>query len=299
MIFEGIITALITPFKNNKIDYDSLKNLINKQIESKIDGIIIGGSTGEGGSLSDEEYYELIKKSTLFADKKISVIAGISSSNTMFTKNKIEKLSSMNIDGLMCTAPHYVRPEQDGIIKHYQEINFISKFPIMAYTHPIRTACDFSDETLIEISKLDKIIALKDASSDIAKPLRFFSNISDQSVNSNFKFLTGDDINILAYNANGGSGCVSVFSNIFPKILKNIHDIAKTDMNKSLEIHRNIIPFLSELFTKSNPIGIKYALSRIGLCKNELRLPLMSSYSQGYKKIDKQIEFLTGLENEL
>ncbi|MFK7974243.1 MAG: 4-hydroxy-tetrahydrodipicolinate synthase [Rickettsiaceae bacterium] len=295
MMFQGTITALITPFKNNKIDFSHLKKLVEYQIAAGIDGIVVGGSTGEGSSLLESEYYELISTAINYANGKIPIIAGVTGVHTVHVCRQIQLLTTMNISGIMCTAPHYIRPEQEGLYQHFKAIHDASSVPIMIYTHPGRTGCDMSDDVIIKLSKLPQIIAVKDASNDIEKPLRILPHVS-----KNFHFLTGDDSNTLAYLANGGVGCISVISNIVPKIAKRITTCCHSlswDQARSLQI--SLMPILLAMRSESNPIGIKYAASLMGFCNNELRLPLTPACIDIMQKISPMIENLNKLENNV
>lgn len=291
MEFKGIITALITPFKGDKIDFPTLKAILERQVAGRVDGIIVAGSTGEGSSLSESEYYELIEKSVQFSDGRTPIIVGVNAVSTFEAINKVVKLSDLGIDGLMCTAPHYIRPEQDGLIMHYAAINDVSKLPIMMYIHPARTGCDFTDETLIEIAKLKKIVAVKDASSDLGKPLRILPKVEG------FNMLTGDDPSILAYNANGGSGCVSVVANVFPKLCKKIDNLWRSgSINDALKIQQKLSPLFSAISTESNPIGIKCAATHMNLCRDEIRLPLTKARNANDARIKIALENLISME---
>ncbi|RTK92446.1 MAG: 4-hydroxy-tetrahydrodipicolinate synthase [Rickettsiales bacterium] len=295
MIYQGIITALITPFKDNKIDYLSLENLINNQIKAEINSILIGGSTGEGSSFSEEEYYELLSMALKFADNKIKIIANLKGLDTNFDLKRIKQLSNLNLSGLMCTMPPYVKPEQKGICQHFKALNDASNLPIMIYIHPSRTGVDISDNTLLELSKLDKITAVKDCSNDLEKPIRLAPIIRE-----GFAFLTGDDSSTLAYSANGGMGCVSVLSNILPKIVKKIYQYCQSnDFHKALKLQQKILPLINAIFLESNPIGVKCAANIMQLCTNELRLPLTSSNSETESKIKNTIKEAIKLEQNV
>lgn len=296
MIYKGVFTAVATPFdQNDRVDYLALKKQLSKQIEAKVSGVVIAGSTGEGSSIEDHEYLELIEKSAEIIQKKIPVIAGVVGVSTNSVVKKIKILSSMNIDGIMCTVPHYIRPEQDGLYEHFKFISKSSKFPLMIYLHPGRTGVNMSDDLIIKLSTLEKISAVKDCSSDIEKPLRLYNKI-----NSPLTFLTGDDIKNLAYSANGGVGCVSVIANIVPKLCMRINSLLiDGDLNLAKELHRKLSPLLAAIFSESNPIGIKFALSHLGYCDNRLILPLTSAREETQKKISSLLPDVMKLEENV
>jgi len=296
MIFKGLLTALITPLdEKDNIDFTTLQPLVERQIASGVDGLVIAGSTGEGSSLSDEEYYELIKTVIDCSKGRIPVIAGIVGVSTASVCEKVSILSNMEIDGLMCTAPHYIRPEQEGLYQHFEAINNASTLPIMIYLHPGRTGCDMSDNTILRLSALDKIVASKDCSNDIEKPLRLLPQLS-----STFVFLTGDDNRFLAYSAHGGVGCVSVIANIFPKICKKIESsLSSGELIKARELQQKLMPFMSALFSESNPIGVKCAAHELKLCSDQIRLPLTKARDDTRRKINELMLSLVDLEKDV
>jgi 4-hydroxy-tetrahydrodipicolinate synthase len=284
-IFKGVLTALITPLKNNLIDFSSLKKLIDLQINAGIDGIVIGGSTGEGNSLSDEEYNSLVKFAVSYSDGRIPIIASISTTSTQSAVKKIKDIelfdSKPAISGLMCTVPHYIRPTQQGVIDHFSHIHDTTDLPIMIYIHPGRTGIDLEDETIIQLTKFKRIIAIKDAGNDINRPLRLLANIPDA-----FNMLTGNDENVIAYASHGGRGCVSVISNLFPNQAKQIQNfLTAGKFNEALEVQKKLLPLYETIFSEPNPIGIKHAASIMGLCDDEIRLPLTKALSSTKKVI--------------
>ena len=268
-MFEGIITALITPFKNGAIDIETLQPLIEKQTQAGIKSIVVGGSTGEGSSLSDEEYYFLIKEAKRIASGRINIIAGMTSVSTIHACEKAKKLNTL-ADGLMCTLPHYIKPEQHGVEQHFKALDEISKLPIILYLNPGRTGLNLTDQTLTRLASLSNIKALKDASGDMERPLRL--SVLRQK---GFKFLVGDDSAFLAYSANGGCGCVSVISNVLPSFMTNIHTkCISGQFSQARALMEQAISIINTVGIESNPIGIKYLAHRLGLLSSEIRLPL-------------------------
>lgn len=286
-IYKGIITALITPFKDDLLDYESLEKLIEHQIKAKINGIVVGGSTGEGTSLCKEDYYSLVHFCIKTTKGRVPIIAGITAVSTSVAIEKVSQLCNIGIQGIMCTAPHYIKPTQKGLIEHFIKVHDISTVPIMLYAHPGRTGVDFNDETITKLSELKKIQALKDAGSDIDRPLRLSSKLKK------FSFLTGNDSNMLAYNAHGGQGCVSVVSNIIPEYSLNIQkEWQMGNTYNALELQQKIIPLYEALLAEGNPIGIKYATSLLGLCRNEVKSPLIIATDSNMHKIKDALRSL-------
>lgn len=292
-IFDSTITALITPFSKGKIDFQSLESLIERQVDSGINGIVIGGSTGEGSSLTGDQYFELVKIASEYAGNKINIFAGITAISTNEALTKLDKLLSLDLDGVMCTAPQYIKPEQEGLFQHFKLIHDATNLPLMLYIHPGRTACDFSDDTIFRIMKLERFVAIKDATSDLEKPLRILPK-------SDINMLTGNDSAVLSYYANGGSGCVSVIANIFPRLCKQIDNTWKDgQVGKALVIQRELTPLYTAIFAESNPIGVKYAAYKLGLCSEEILLPLTFASKEARSKIDIELERLKDLEKNV
>ena len=269
-LFSGLITALITPFKNYAIDFASLDKLINHQIEGDIKSIVVAGSTGEAPTLSMEEYVSLVKATIESSQGKLNVIAGCSSSST---KNSVEmavEAEKLGAAGLMCSPPPYNKPTQGGIYEHFKMIHDNTNIPIMLYAAPGRTGVDFTDDTIMSLAELPRITAIKDCGGDLERPLRIMRKLGDK-----VSVLSGDDPITLSYNAQGAKGLVSPISNLFPKAIKQVQDLwANGNHAKALELQIQLLPLYQALFSETNPIAIKYAASLLGLCEAELRLPL-------------------------
>lgn len=284
-IFKGLLTAIITPFKDGRIDFLSLEKILEFQIENAVDGIIIAGSTGEGSSLTIDEYSALLQAAVDITKKRLPIIAGCGSSNTNFARNLLLECSKTNVDGIMGTTPPYVKPSQEGIYQHFKILHDECDLPIMLYSVPSRTGIDFKDETIIRLADLPRIIALKDASTDLERPLRLKNKLK-----SNFNFLAGNDELSLAYNAQGGCGCVSVVANISPNLCIAMQEHwRKGNIKSAIKIHQQLLPLYKALFIEGNPAGVKYALHYLGLSLGEIRLPLVEVSSQTKAIIEEAI----------
>lgn len=288
-IFSGVLTAVITPFKDNKIDFNALKNILQCQIDSNIDGVVLCGSTGEGLVLTLEEYTELLTKSIQFINKRIKVIVGCCSSSTDYAIKLAVIASNLGCDGIMVTVPPYVKPTKEGIYKHFELIHdSVLNIPIMIYNIPSRTGINLTDDIIIKLSELKNIIAIKDAVNDFERPIRVKQKIKDH-----FNFLTGDDQMMIGYIASGGSGVVSVASNVLPKVIKKIQVLCNnSNFKDALELQNQVYPLYSALFIESNPIPVKYIMNLLGFCSNELRLPLTSVSLESQEYIDNVIKNL-------
>ena len=218
-LFKGLITAIVTPFEGDEIDFASLEKILEYQIANQVRAIVVAGSTGEGTSLNIEEYKSLLKAAVEFTQKRISVIAGCCSTDTRIAIEMAQAAEQIGVEGLLCTVPPYTKPSQEGLYAHFKLIHDTVNLPIMLYSVPSRTAVDLTDDTIIKLSKLPRILALKDADRDLERPLRLRSRLKD-----NFNLLSGNDEIVLSYNAQGGVGCVSVASNIAPRLCKELQD---------------------------------------------------------------------------
>jgi len=282
--FRGLLTALVTPFNNNKIDYQALEILIKRQLDAKVDGIVIAGSTGEGSALSRNEYKELLEFAIGHVNNKIPVIAGANDFSTEKSLELVLIAQNVGADAVMCVTPPYSKPNQRGLIAHYQYIHDNSNIPIILYSVPSRCVIDFSDNTLIELSKLERIVAFKDAGTDITRPLR----LKERGIK--LDLLSGDDITAVAFNMHGGVGCISVASNIHPEICKKIQDACKDRLYENAEkINKDLVDLYDLLFIESNPAPTKYLLHKLKLCSEELRLPLCALHSDNKKMLEGYI----------
>ncbi|WP_417904642.1 4-hydroxy-tetrahydrodipicolinate synthase [Candidatus Tisiphia endosymbiont of Micropterix aruncella] len=287
-IFKGLITAIITPFKDNKLDFVSLEKILNYQIDNKVDGVVIAGSTGEGSSLSLQEYQSLLEMAVEITKNRTQVIAGCCAITTSIAIDMIKICTKIPVDGLMCSIPSYVKPMQEGIYLHFEAIHNVSNLPIMLYSVPSRTVVDFSYDTIVRLSKLPRIVAFKDAGTDLERPLR----IKD-AVSKDFNLLCGNDGIALSYNVHSGVGCVSVASNIAPSLCKKLQDNCYAgNYKEALRIEQQLLPLYKALFVETNPIPVKYAAARLGLCANELRLPLTSVSKATEEKINKAMDYV-------
>ncbi len=287
-IFQGLITAIITPFRDDKLDFISLEKVLNHQIDNKVDGVVIAGSTGEGLSLNLQEYQSLLQVAVEITKNRIQVIAGCSAITTSMAIDMVKISTKIPVCGFMCSIPSYIKPTQEGIYLHFKAIHNTSNLPIMLYSVPSRTLVDFSDDVIVKLSRLPRIIALKDAGNDLERPLRIKA-ITD----SDFNLLCGNDEMALFYNLQSGVGWVSVASNIVPSLCKKLHDDCRDgNYKEALYIQQKLLPLYKSLFAEANPIPVKYAALRLGLCLNELRLPLTSATKFTQTKINKAMDYV-------
>lgn len=263
----SVITALVTPFLNGGIDFASFEKILQRQLESGVKAVVVAGSTGEGLSLSRAEHAELLRFAIGILGSSALVISSCSGFKTETVVELAKMSSSEGAGALMCTIPPYLRPSQAGILKHFELVSSASSLPVLLYSVPQRTGSDFSESTLIELARWPSIIGIKDASHNaVDRVLRLSSNL---------RFFCGNDTEILQFTASGGVGCVSVASNVFPAAIKSVQELALSgSMGDALALQRSLLELYSGLSLENNPTAVKYFMSRLGLCLEDVRLPL-------------------------
>ncbi len=272
-MLSGSITALVTPFKNDgTFDEANFISHINWQLLNGTNGFVPVGTTGESPTLSHDEHKNVIETCVKAVNKKVPVIAGAGSNNTNEAIDFIEHASSVGADAVLVVTPYYNKPTQEGIFQHFKKLNDISSIPIIIYNIPGRCVIDMSVETMARLSKLDKIIGVKDATADISK-----TSLQRHTIGKEFIQLSGEDMTALALMAHGGSGCISVTSNVAPRLCADLQVACQSfDYKKALEIQDKLIPLHKALFMETSPAPVKYALSLLGYCEDVVRLPLVS-----------------------
>ncbi len=275
-MFTGVYTAIITPFKNDRIDYDSYHSLLERQIKAGVSGVVPCGTTGESPTLTYEEHSELIRKTVEICRGKIKVIAGTGSNSTKEAIELTEHASKDGVDGILSVNPYYNKPTQEGLFLHFQAIAKSSDSPLMLYNIPGRTAVNLLPETILRLSQIPNIVSVKEATGDLGQMSKTISLVPES-----FTVLSGDDNLTLPLMAVGGRGVVSVVSNIFPSRVKELVDsFSRGEIQKAKEIHYSLLKLFSMVFIETNPIPVKAILNWMGYCTNELRLPL-TALSEG------------------
>ena len=270
-MFFGSIPAVITPFKNHEVDYESLSVILNHLIQNGSNGLVPCGTTGESPTLSHEEHKKIIEETIRFSDKRIPIIAGTGSNNTAEAIDFTKHAESNGADAALVVTPYYNKPTQQGLFAHFEKIAKSVKMPIIIYNIPGRSVVDMSIETMIKLSKIDNIVGVKDATNDLFRPLLTIANMK-----SDFCFLSGEDGTALAFLAQGGHGCISVTANIAPKLCSELQKAwREKDIQKAQEFNLKLAKLHNSLFVESSPGPVKYAASLIGLCNSETRLPLV------------------------
>ena len=283
-IFRGVGTALITPFKDDRIDYYALEVLIERQIDAGIDALVIGGTTAEAATLSDIERYELFKMAKDIINHRCKLIFGTGTNDTRVAVKHTEFASLLGCDGVLVVTPYYNKGTADGVVKHYERIAEASDVPILLYNVPSRTGVNLSLDALKRLSENERIVGIKEASDSLDRLVAI-------SLINGLGLYSGNDSQIYPVLALGGLGVISVVSNLYPKetiqICKQYFSNKRDD---SLLLQKNLLPVINALFLETNPAPIKYVLYKKGLCSLEMRLPMSAPSEETMRKIDKIIE---------
>ena len=271
-IFTGSGVAIVTPFKEDKtIDFEAFERLINFQIENGTDAIIVCGTTGEPSTLTDEEKFQVIKFCVEKVNKRVPVIAGAGSNNTMHSVSLCKKCEEIGVDGLLIVTPYYNKTTQQGIINHYKILAQSVKLPIILYNVPSRTGLNMLPKTVLELSKIDNIVGVKEASGNISQVVEIAS-ICDKD----FYIYSGNDNQIVPILSIGGKGVISVMANIIPE---DTHNIVQSFLNGNIEESKNLqlstVELNNALFCEVSPIPVKTALDILGYGKAYFREPLV------------------------
>jgi len=269
-IFKGAATALITPFKDGKIDYVSMGKLVQWQLEQGIDALVVCGTTGESSTLTNIEKVNLVKFVADLVNKRVPVLAGTGTNSTKVTLELSKEMERTGADGLLIVTPYYNRCSDSGLIEHYETIANQVNLPIIMYSVPSRTGVNINSHVVKELSQHPNIVGIKEASGNISQICASAAHICDD-----FDIYSGNDDQTIPIMSLGGMGCISTVSNIIPKRYSQmIHNYLKGDTKKAADEQIAIKPLIDTMFSEVNPIPVKYALSLMGMCYPEYRLPL-------------------------
>ena len=284
-MLKGSIVALITPFKDNILEEDVYSNLINYHIENGTNGVVPGGTTGESPTLSHNEHKRIIEIAVKECKGKIPVIAGTGSNSTEEAIELSKFAEKAGSDALLIVTPYYNKPTQEGLYQHYKKINDNVGIPIVIYNIPSRSVIDMTVETMTKLYELKNIIGVKDATGDL-------SRVDQQlkSMGKEFIQLTGNDDNALEFNKRGGVGAIGVTANIAAKLCSDFQKLCLDNMNEAEKLNKILSPVHTSMFLESNPSPVKYAASLLGMCKSDVRLPLVQVKNDTKKKISEALK---------
>jgi 4-hydroxy-tetrahydrodipicolinate synthase len=269
--FYGSITALITPFKGGKIDGKAYQDFVKWQIDEGTNGLVPCGTTGESPTLSTEEDELVINLCLEVARGKVPVIAGCGTNNTEHAIRLTQQAEHLGADAALHVLPYYNKPTQEGLYQHFKAIHDHTGLPIVVYNVPSRTVTNISVETLARLTELPRIAGIKDATGDLQRPLKTRRLCGDKFIQ-----LSGNDDTALAFLAQGGAGCISVASNVAPRLCSEMQNAWRQgDVATAMRINHQLAPLVEALFAETSPSPVKYAVSLLGKCRNEVRLPLV------------------------
>lgn len=282
-MFKGSIAALVTPFGDGKVDEAALSNLIEWQIAGGSSGLVPCGTTGESPTLSHAEHKQVVELAVETARGRVPVIAGAGSNSTAEAIDFVHHAQEAGADGLLIVSPYYNKPTQEGIYQHFRAIDAEATIPIIVYNIPGRSVIDIQVETLARIfSDCRNVTGVKDATGNILRP-----SLERMACGKKFNLLSGEDGTALGYMAHGGHGCISVTANVAPRLCADFQQACLTgDYVTALDLQDRLMPLHRALFLETNPAGPKYALSRLGRIRGDLRLPLVEVSQPVQQAID-------------
>ena len=287
-MFKGSNVALITPFKNNKLDEDSYIKLINFHLENGTNGLVPAGTTGESPTLSHDEHQKVIQLCVSETKNKVPVIAGTGSNSTGEAISLSKHAEKAGADGILIVTPYYNKPTQEGLYQHYKSINDNCGLPIIIYNIPSRSVVDMSVDTMARLFELKNIVGVKDATGDL-------NRVDQQKAKMGNEFiqLTGNDDNAFEFNKRGGVGSISVTANIAPKLCSEFQKFSKSNSDNEFKeaqrLDQMLQPLHKTLFIESNPSPVKYAAKLLGLCGDEVRLPLVRITTNSQEEVKKAL----------
>ena len=269
-MFEGVFTALVTPFRDGEVDEPALRELVELQVAAGVDGVAPCGSTGEAATLSHAEHGRVVEIVVAAARRRIQVLAGTGSNNTIESIELTRHAKRAGADGALLISPYYNKPTQEGIVAHYTAIARDTGFPLVVYNIPGRTASNILPATLARLADVEHVVGVKESCGDIAQIADVVAECPES-----FVVLSGDDALILPVLAVGGRGAVSTASNVAPReVVELVRAFRAGEQARALQIHQRLLPLFRALFCETNPIPVKAALALHGRSRDEIRLPL-------------------------
>lgn len=288
--FEGTGVAIVTPFKSDSsIDFSALGRVLNHVIKGQVNFIVAMGTTGEASTLTKDEKQAVISYVTEAVNNQVPLVIGIGGNNTQEIINSIRELDLAGVDGVLSVAPYYNKPSQRGIFQHFKAIATCSPLPVIIYNVPGRTSVNITSDTCLELAhECDNIVAVKEASGDLAQIMRIIKGKPE-----NFLVISGDDMMTIPIISAGGSGVISVLANAYPAECSELVSLAlKNNFKAAREIQFRFMESIELLFADGNPSGIKAFMSILNLCQNNLRLPLVPVSKNIFSRIQKVVENL-------
>jgi 4-hydroxy-tetrahydrodipicolinate synthase len=290
--FRGSFTALVTPFTNGSVDEKAFRTLVDWQIDEGTNGLVPVGTTGESPTLSHEEHREVVEWCVDQARGRVPVVAGAGSNSTKEAVDLAQHAEKAGADAVLVVAPYYNKPTQEGLYQHFKAINDAIGIPIIMYNIPGRSVIDISVETMARLYELKNIAGVKDATANMTRVTQQRAVLGE-----GFNQLSGEDITALGFMAHGGHGCISVTSNVAPRLCAEFQAAClRGDYAAALKLQDKLAPLHIDLFIETSPAPVKYALSLLGKCENKVRLPMVQASEKAQKAV-RQAMVHAGLVN--
>jgi len=289
-MFKGSLVALITPFRNGELDEKAFGDFVEWQIQEGTDGLVPVGTTGETPTLSHQEHRRVVELCIEVAKGRVPVIAGAGSNSTREAIALTQHAKTVGADAALVVTPYYNKPTQEGLFQHYKAIHEAVDLPIIIYNIPGRSIVDMSVATMARLAKLPRIVGVKDATNDLARPMR-----TRIACGRDFCILSGEDATAIQLMAGGGHGCISVTANIAPRLCSEMHRAWQGgDIAKVMDLQERLMPLHDAMFCETSPGPVKYAASLLGKCTAEVRLPLCE-IAEASKQRVKEVMTAVGL----
>ena len=280
-MFKGSIVALITPFRQGGVDAKGFQDFVEWQIKEGTRGLVPCGTTGESPTLSHDEHKRVVELCIEAARGRVPVIAGTGSNSTDEAIDLTRHAKAAGADAALIVNPYYNKPTQEGLYRHFKAIHDAVDLPIVIYNIPGRTAVDMSVATMARLAELPNVVGVKDATNDLARPLR-----TREAIGAKFCMLSGEDHTALAFRVQGGHGCISVTANVAPRACSDMHEsFDKGELQRAMQINQRLLPLNDALFAETSPGPVKFAVSLLGKASAEIRLPLVEPMPETQDKV--------------
>jgi len=280
-MFKGSIVALITPFRQGGVDAKGFQDFVEWQIKEGTRGLVPCGTTGESPTLSHDEHKRVVELCIEAARGRVPVIAGTGSNSTDEAIDLTRHAKAAGADAALIVNPYYNKPTQEGLYRHFKAIHDAVDLPIVIYNIPGRTAVDMSVATMARLAELPNVVGVKDATNDLARPLR-----TREAIGAKFCMLSGEDHTALAFRVQGGHGCISVTANVAPRACSDMHEsFDKGELQRAMQINQRLLPLNDALFAETSPGPVKFAVSLLGKASAEIRLPLVEPMPETQEKV--------------
>ena len=282
-LFKGSLVALITPFKDNAVDEDAFRKLVNWQIDEGTDGLIPVGTTGESPTLSHDEHKRVVELCVEESNGRVPVIAGAGSNSTAEAVDFTRHAKEAGADAVLHVTPYYNKPTQEGMYRHFTAIAEAVDIPIIIYNIPPRSVVDMTVDTMKRLAEHANVVGVKDATADLVRPLK-----TRLAIGPDFCQLSGEDATIMPYLSQGGHGCISVTCNVAPGPLSQMHKAWQAgDLDTARSINDRLLPLHDALFRETSPGPVKYAASLLGLCSPDARLPICEIADSSKEQVEQ------------